>query len=78
MAARAANARRLKYGIRRGVDGRVQLRRASGVWMTLKLDMEVTGTMLLRDTGDDSVHVLVTDKLEQVSGSSGARGRQQR
>lgn len=61
-----ASARRLKYGIRRDVNGRAQLRRSDGTWMQCKLDMEVAGTMLLRDTNDGSVHVLQTDKLEQV------------
>lgn len=37
----AANARRLKYGIRRSLDGRVQLKRKNGVWMSVRLDMEV-------------------------------------
>lgn len=57
----------MKYGIRRGVDGRAQLRRSNGTWMQLKLDMEVSGTMLLRDTTDGAIHVLQTEKLEQVS-----------
>eukprot|EP00882_Tetradesmus_deserticola_P009733 GHRQ01010280.1.p2 GENE.GHRQ01010280.1~~GHRQ01010280.1.p2 ORF type:complete len:158 (+),score=87.46 GHRQ01010280.1:539-1012(+) len=60
-------ARRLKYGIRRDVSGRAQLlRRSDGTWMQCKLDMELRGTMLLRDTSDGSVHVLQTDKLEQI------------
>jgi hypothetical protein len=58
--------RRLKYGIRRDVSGRAQLRRSDGTWMQCKLDMEVSGTMLLRNTKDGSVHVLQTDRLEQV------------
>uniref|UniRef100_A0A383VBG5 Uncharacterized protein n=1 Tax=Tetradesmus obliquus TaxID=3088 RepID=A0A383VBG5_TETOB len=57
---------RLKYGMRRDVNGRAQLRRSDGTWMQCKLDMEVAGTMLLRDTNDGSVHVLQTDKLEQI------------
>jgi hypothetical protein len=61
---------RLKYGIRRDVSGRAQLRRSNGTWMQCKLDMEVAGTMLLRDTSDGSVHVLQTDKLEQVRRAS--------
>jgi hypothetical protein len=61
---------RLKYGIRRDLSGRAQLRRSNGTWMQCKLDMEVAGTMLLRDTSDGSVHVLQTDKLEQVRRAS--------
>ncbi|KAF8065670.1 hypothetical protein HT031_003271 [Scenedesmus sp. PABB004] len=57
---------RLKYGIRRGPDGRVSLRTRGGTWMQAKLDMEVKGTMLLRNCDDSSVHVLQTDKLEQI------------
>lgn len=57
---------RLKYGIRRGDNGRVQLRRTDGSWMQVKLDMEMRGTILLRNTTDDTVWVLQTDRLEQV------------
>jgi hypothetical protein len=57
---------RLKYGIRRGDDGRVQLRKEDGTWMQLKLDMEVRGTMLLRNTADDTIWVLQTEMLEQI------------
>jgi hypothetical protein len=57
---------RLKYGMRRGIDGRVQLRRRDGVWMQCKLDMEIKGTMLLRDTANSHIHILMTDRLEQV------------
>lgn len=32
----------------------------------LKLDMEVRGTILLRNTVDDTVYVLQTERLEQV------------
>jgi hypothetical protein len=32
----------------------------------LKLDMEVRGTMLLRNTADDTIWVLQTEMLEQV------------
>lgn len=43
----------------------------------VKLDMELRGTILLRSTADDSVHVLQTERLEQVgsSGSAGSRDR---
>lgn len=58
---------RQKYGIRRTADGRAQLRSKDGVWYQLKLDNEVQGTMLLRNTKTSTVHVLQTDKLEQVS-----------
>eukprot|EP00879_Flechtneria_rotunda_P007384 GHRR01007746.1.p1 GENE.GHRR01007746.1~~GHRR01007746.1.p1 ORF type:complete len:214 (+),score=66.25 GHRR01007746.1:390-1031(+) len=57
---------RLKYGIRRGVDGRVQLKKSDGKWMQIKLDMELQGTMLLRDTTTDEIYVLQTDTLQQI------------
>lgn len=61
--------RRQKYGMKRGVDGRVQLRHSKeGIWYELKLDNEVKGTLLLRNSKNGNVHVLQTDKLEQASG----------
>lgn len=52
--------------MRRGIDGRVQLKDSNGNWYQLKLDNEVKGTMLLRELKSGSVFVLQTDKLEQV------------
>lgn len=57
---------RNKYGIRRGLDGRVQLRRRSGTWVSVRLDMEVPGAILLRDTKTEQVYALETDSLPQV------------
>lgn len=53
--------------MKRTVDGRVQLRHKDGTWFQLKLDNEVKGTLLLRNSQTGEVHVLQTDKLEQVS-----------
>lgn len=64
---RTVLALRSKYNMRRTIDGRVQLRSKDGVWFQLKLDNEVKGTLLLRNTNTGEVHVLQTDKLEQVS-----------
>lgn len=60
--------RRGKYGIRRSLDGRVQLRRRSGVWVSVRLDMEVPGAILLRDNKTGAVYALETDSLPQVRG----------
>jgi hypothetical protein len=57
---------RNKYGIKRGLDGRVQLRRRSGSWVSVRLDMEVPGAILLRDTKTEQVFALETDSLPQV------------
>jgi hypothetical protein len=57
---------RNKYGIKRGLDGRVQLRRRSGTWVSVRLDMEVPGAILLRDTKTEQVYALETDSLPQV------------
>lgn len=57
---------RSKYGIRRSLDGRAQLRRKNGTWMSIRLDMEVPGAILLRDTKTSQVYALETDSLPQV------------
>lgn len=57
---------RNKYGIKRALDGRVQLRRRSGTWVSVRLDMEVPGAILLRDTKTEHVYALETDSLPQV------------
>ena len=56
---------RQKYGIRRGVDGRVQLRSRSGQWYSIRLDMEVPGALLLRDP-KGNVYAIETQDLPQV------------
>jgi hypothetical protein len=58
---------RQKYGIRRGVDGRVQLRSRSGQWYSIRLDMEVPGALLLRDP-KGNVYAIETQDLPQVGG----------
>lgn len=55
-----------KYNIKRTIDGRVQLRRKNGNWMSVRLDMEVPGAILLRDMKTDAVYALETDGLPQV------------
>lgn len=56
-----------KYNIKRGIDGRVQLRRKSnGNWMSVRLDMEVPGAILLRDMKTEAIFALETDGLPQV------------
>ncbi len=52
--------------MRRTVDGRAELRRRNGDWMQIKLDNEVKGTMLLRDSASNWIYVLQTEALEQV------------
>lgn len=57
---------RSKYNIRRQVDGRVQLRSRGGKWFSVRLDLEVAGAMLLRDTDSGSVYAIETTDLPQV------------
>lgn len=57
---------RSKYSFRRTVDGRLQLRSARGEWYQCRLDMEVPGSMLLRDS-KGNVYALQTEVLQQVS-----------
>ncbi|KAJ9532147.1 hypothetical protein QJQ45_003944 [Haematococcus lacustris] len=56
---------RSKYNLKRTGDGRLQLRSANGDWYQCRLDMEVPGTMLLRDS-KGFVFGLQTDVLQQV------------
>ena len=55
-----------KYNIKRGIDGRVQLRRKAGNWVSVRLDMEVPGAILLRDMKTEAIYALETDGLPQV------------
>lgn len=52
--------------MKRTVDGRAQLKRKNGTWMSVRLDMEVPGAILLRDTKTNGVYALETDQLPQV------------
>lgn len=64
-------ARRSRYGIRRLLDGRVQLRSRKGEWFTVRLDMEVPGALLLRDS-KGNVYAIETEGLPQVRFCAGA------
>jgi len=65
--AKSLDALRLKYGLRRGADGRVSVRsNATGRWLAVRLDMEVPGTLLLREEGSGVVSALETASLAQV------------
>ncbi len=44
------------------------MRSAAAFGPQVKLDMELRGTILLRNTADDTVYVLQTERLEQVRG----------
>eukprot|EP00878_Enallax_costatus_P010640 GHUV01011115.1.p1 GENE.GHUV01011115.1~~GHUV01011115.1.p1 ORF type:complete len:252 (+),score=77.55 GHUV01011115.1:261-1016(+) len=57
---------RSKYNMKRTIDGRVQLKRKNGTWMSVRLDLEVPGAILLRDTKTNGVYALETDQLPQV------------
>lgn len=52
--------------MKRTIDGRVQLKRKNGTWVSVRLDMEVPGAILLRDTKTNGVYALETDSLPQV------------
>ncbi|KIY99896.1 hypothetical protein MNEG_8063 [Monoraphidium neglectum] len=56
---------RARYNIRRGLDGRVQLRSRKGEWFAVRLDMEVPGALLLRD-GKGNIYAIETEGLPQV------------
>ncbi|GBF93326.1 hypothetical protein Rsub_06364 [Raphidocelis subcapitata] len=56
---------RARFGIRRLLDGRVQLRSRKGEWHTVRLDMEVAGALLLRDPRGN-IFAIETDGLPQV------------
>jgi hypothetical protein len=65
--AKALDALRLKYGVRRAPDGRISVRApSSGAWHAVRLDMEVPGTLLLREQGSGTVFALETASLAQV------------
>jgi hypothetical protein len=65
--AKALDALRAKYGVRRAADGRVSVRAPSnGQWHAVRLDMEVPGTLLLRDGATGTVYALETASLAQV------------
>lgn len=59
---------RQRYKIRRSADGRLQLRSSRGEWYQCRLDMEVAGSMLLRDP-KGGVYAIQTDSLQQASTS---------
>ena len=62
---RALDDFRARHGVRRLLDGRVQLRSRSGEWFTVRLDMEVAGALLLRDS-KGAVYAIETEGLPQV------------
>jgi hypothetical protein len=65
--AKALEALRAKYNVRRGADGRISVRAPqSGSWHTVRLDMEVPGVLLLRDTSTGTIYALETASLAQV------------
>eukprot|EP00877_Chromochloris_zofingiensis_P008500 jgi/Chrzof1/3903/Cz13g12220.t1 len=62
---KALNDLRSKYGIRRAVDGRVELRSKAGDWYQVRLDMEVPGALLFRDS-QGRVYAIESDVLRQI------------
>eukprot|EP00798_Chlamydomonas_sp_ICE-L_P000688 gene688-2120_t len=63
--AKAYDDLRMKFGFKRTADGRTMLKNDNGEWYNLRLDMEVPGAMLLRDT-KGFVYAMQTDGLKQV------------
>lgn len=61
----ALNDIRNKYKVRRTVDGRVQVKSAKGDWISVRLDMEVPGALLMRDP-KGSIFAVQTDTLQQI------------
>ncbi|KAF5837205.1 hypothetical protein DUNSADRAFT_4660 [Dunaliella salina] len=60
----AVNTAHAKW-IRRMADGRLQLRSSKGEWFQCRLDMEVPGSMLLRDP-KGNVYAIQTEALQQI------------
>ena len=56
---------RSKYKMRRGIDGRVQLKTSKGDWVSIRLDMEVPGALLMRDS-KGLIYATQTDSLQQI------------
>mmetsp|Transcript_35349 Transcript_35349/g.89498 ORF Transcript_35349/g.89498 Transcript_35349/m.89498 type:complete len:220 (-) Transcript_35349:646-1305(-) len=56
---------RQRYRLRRSPDGRLQLRSSRGDWFQCRLDMEVAGSMLLRDP-KGMVYAIQTEALQQI------------
>lgn len=56
---------RNKYGLKRITDGRLMLKSSKGEWYLCRLDMEVPGSMLLRDS-KGNIFAIQTDQLQQV------------
>lgn len=61
----ALDSYRLQYGIRREMNGRVQLRSRTGSWYSIRLDLEVPGAVLLQDESG-YVYALECDGLAQI------------
>lgn len=56
---------RSKYKLRRAIDGRVQLRTSKGDWISVRLDMEVPGALLMRDP-KGLIYAIQTGTLQQI------------
>mmetsp|Transcript_14665 Transcript_14665/g.39673 ORF Transcript_14665/g.39673 Transcript_14665/m.39673 type:complete len:248 (-) Transcript_14665:260-1003(-) len=65
MASKTLEDFRSKYRLRRMADGRLQLRSSKGEWFQCRLDMEVPGSMLLRDP-KGNVYAIQTEALQQI------------
>ncbi|KAG2485871.1 hypothetical protein HYH03_015454 [Edaphochlamys debaryana] len=61
---------RTKFNFKRGTDGRVYARSSKGTWFAVRLDMEVPGAMLFRDTSNGEIFALQTQALQQIDLSS--------
>lgn len=56
---------RNKYKYKRGIDGRVSVKGSKG-WYEMRLDMGVSGTVLLRQETSSELFLLEADQLKQV------------
>jgi hypothetical protein len=56
---------RSKYKLRRAIDGRIQLKSSKGEWISVRLDMEVPGALLMRDS-KGLIFAIQTDTLQQI------------
>eukprot|EP00798_Chlamydomonas_sp_ICE-L_P026364 gene26364-17457_t len=62
---KALNDFRSKYNVKRTTDGRVMLKSSEDKWFTVRLDLDVGGTMLMRDP-DGKMYAMQTEYLKQV------------
>ncbi|PNW75071.1 hypothetical protein CHLRE_12g497850v5 [Chlamydomonas reinhardtii] len=57
---------RSKFNFKRSIDGRVFVKSSKGTFFAVRLDMEVPGAMLFRDSSNGQIFALQTTTLQQI------------